>query len=210
MATGRPRHDREEFEELVFEHLGALHSFAYRLTAGADDADDLVQETCLRAYRFFDGFQRGTNLRAWLFRILKNTLINEYRRRRAKPVQVEFDEHAERYQARVETLLGQRVENPEEELERTLLARDVEAGLASMPEEYRLVVVLCLVQGFTYQEAADALEIPIGTVMSRLHSGRKFLQARLLDAAQSRGFASVRAAGTEEVEEGEAPPALER
>jgi RNA polymerase sigma-70 factor, ECF subfamily len=179
---------RNEFEELAFVHLPALHSFAYRLTRNPKDAEDLVQETFLRAYRFFDKFERGTNMKAWLFRILKNTFINEYRRRRAQPAEVDFDKLEGVYERQLEELSGVRVENPETALDRTLMTEDIEEALGTMPEEYRMVVLLCLVEGFTYQEAADSLEIPVGTVMSRLHRGRKHLQARLLEHARARGF----------------------
>jgi RNA polymerase sigma-70 factor (ECF subfamily) len=181
---------RNEFEELAFVHLSALHSFAYRLTRNPKDAEDLVQETFLRAYRFFDKYQRGTNVKAWLFRILKNTFINEYRRRKAQPAEVDFDKLEGAYEKQLEELSSTRVENPETALERTLMTEDIEEAISTMPEEYRMVVLLCLVEGFTYQEAADALEIPVGTVMSRLHRGRKHLQSRLLVHARSRGFGS--------------------
>lgn len=182
---------RDEFEELAFEHLSALHAFAQRLTGNPARAEDLVQETYLRAYRFFDRFERGTNAKAWLFRILKNAFINEYRRAKAQPSHVDFDKLEGIHEAVVDDFQAARLENPEEALDRTLLSDEVSEALDDLPEEYRLVVLLCLVQGFTYQETADALEVPIGTVMSRLHRGRKLLQARLLEQARSRGFTTV-------------------
>jgi RNA polymerase sigma-70 factor (ECF subfamily) len=179
---------RSEFEDLAFGHLQALHAFAYRLTRNPKDAEDLVQETFLRAYRFFDKFERGTNMKAWLFRILKNTFINEYRRRKSQPAEVDFDKLEGVYEKQLEELSGVRVENPETALERTLMAEDIEEALGAIPEEYRMVVMLVLIEGFTYQEAADALEIPVGTVMSRLHRGRKHLQAKLIGHARARGL----------------------
>jgi len=194
--AGQPTARRGEFEALAFENLGALHAFARRLTHDAADAEDLVQDTLLRAYRAFDGFQRGSNAKAWLFRILKNSFINDWRKKKVRPTAVDFDAVADRHDGLVEELGMLRLPNPEEALDRAVLAEDVEEGLAAMVVEYRLVVLLCLVQGFTYQEAADALEIPIGTVMSRLHRGRKFLQAHLLEQARERGL--VRTAGAAE------------
>lgn len=179
---------REEYEELVFGHLPALHSFAYRLTRNVKDAEDLVQETCLRAYRFFDKFERGTNIKAWLFRILKNTFINDYRSKRSQPAQVDFDKLEGLYETQLERVGAAKFDNPEEALSGAMIAEDIEEALETMPDEYRMVVLLCLVEGFTYQEAADSLEIPVGTVMSRLHRGRKHLQSRLLTHAHERGF----------------------
>lgn len=179
---------RLEYEELVFEHLGSMQAFALRLSRDPAEADDLVQETCLRAYRFFDRFERGTNVKAWLFRILKNTFINAYRQKRTRPHSVDFDDIAGGYEQLIDDTRVARLQNPEEALGEAVMLKDVEAGLAEMPEEYRLVVHLCLLEGFTYQESADTLDIPVGTVMSRLHRGRKFLQARLVEHARSRGL----------------------
>jgi len=197
---------RGEFEALAFEHLGALHAFARRLTHDAADAEDLVQEALLKAFRAFDGFQRGSNAKAWLFRILKNTFITEWRKKKVRPTTVDFDVVADRHDALLDELQVLRLENPEEALDRAVLAEDVEDGLRDMATEYRLVVVLCLVQGFTYQEAADALEVPIGTVMSRLHRGRKFLQARLLEQARERGLAGLAGTGETAGDVARVPP----
>jgi RNA polymerase sigma-70 factor (ECF subfamily) len=197
---------REEFESLAFEHLGALHAFARRLTHDPTEAEDLVQEAILKAYRAFDSFQRGSNGKAWLFRILKNSFINDWRKRKVRPATVDFDAVADRHEDLLDELQVLRLENPEEALDRAILAGDVEDGLRDMATEYRLVVLLCLVQGFTYQEAADALEIPIGTVMSRLHRGRKFLQARLLQQARDRGLAGLTGAAESAGDVARSPP----
>ena len=188
MTDVMPAEARSEFEELAFEHLSALHAFAYRLTRNGKDAEDLVQETYLRAYRFFDKFARGTNMKAWLFRILKNTFINDYRKKKAQPAQVDFDKLEGAYESQIDQYQAGRIENPEEALGRTLMAEDIEEAMGTLPDEYRMVAILCLIEGFTYQEAADSLEIPVGTVMSRLHRGRKQLQMRLLEHARARGF----------------------
>jgi RNA polymerase sigma-70 factor (ECF subfamily) len=165
-----------------------MQAFALRLSRNPADADDLVQEACLRAYRFFDRFERGTNIKAWLFRILKNTFINSYRKKRAQPHSMDFDDISGTYEQLIDDTRVSRLQNPEEALHDSVMLADVEDGMGEMPAEYRVVVHLCLLEGFTYQESADTLDIPIGTVMSRLHRGRKFLQARLLEHARSRGL----------------------
>ena len=197
---------RGEFEVLAFEHLGALHAFARRLTHDPAEAEDLVQDALLRAYRAFDSFQTGSNAKAWLFRILKNSFINDWRKKEVRPTAVDFDAVVERHDELLDELQVLRLENPEEALDRAVLAEDVEDGLRDMAVEYRQVVVLCLVQGFTYQEAADALEIPIGTVMSRLHRGRKFLQGRLMEQARDRGLVRVPGAAERASDAARLPP----
>jgi RNA polymerase sigma-70 factor (ECF subfamily) len=159
-----------------------------RLTRDAADADDLVQEATLRAYRFFDRFERGTNFKAWLFRIVKNTFINLYRKTKARPEDAGFDLIADGYEGLVDETRVARLRNPEEALADAVMVEQVQEGLEAMPEEYRLVVHLCLLEGFSYGETAEALEVPVGTVMSRLHRGRKHLQARLLTQARERGL----------------------
>jgi RNA polymerase sigma-70 factor (ECF subfamily) len=193
--------DRAEFERLIMEHLGSLQAFARRLTRDGNEAEDIVQESCLRAWRFFDKFQQGTNFKAWVFRILKNTFINMYRKKKAQPVQVDFDKVEGTYETLLDDTRVTRLESPEEALEGALVMEDVERGLCEMPEEYRMVVSCCLVEGFTYRETADALDVPIGTVMSRLHRGRRFLQARLLIHARERGLVGPELPETHHVEE---------
>ncbi len=181
---------RQQFEGLLFEHLPVMHAVARRLTRSATDAEDLVQETCLRAYRFFDGFEPGTNFRAWLLRILKNGFINAWHQRQSSPRVESLDLSEEAWQHHVASVAySPFTSDPESELGRTLLREDIDEALASLPVEFRMVVILCLLEGFSYQETAEVLEIKIGTVMSRLHRGRKALQARLLSAARARGFA---------------------
>jgi RNA polymerase sigma-70 factor (ECF subfamily) len=180
---------RREFEELVLEHLGSLHGFALTLTRNAADAEDLVQDAVVRAYRFFHRFERGTNVRAWLFRIVRNTFINAYRKRRARPAESRFEAIAGAYEQLIDETRVLRLPNPEEALSDALVLDDVRRGLDDMPEEYRAVVHLCLLEGFSYRETAEALDVPVGTVMSRLHRGRKRLQAALLEHARHRGLA---------------------
>jgi RNA polymerase sigma-70 factor (ECF subfamily) len=198
-ATAADPRRRRDFEAIALPHLHALHAFAIRLTRDRAAAEDLVQETFLRAYRFFDRFEPGTNIRAWLFRILKNVFINDYRQQAARPPSVDIDLVAATLDDQVAALHSSSVASPEKALEQAILAADIDEAIAALPEEYRMVVVLCLVLGFKYQEAADSLQIPVGTVMSRLHRGRRFLQARLIGSARERGLIT---AGTGDPREG--------
>ena len=178
-----------EFEREALPHMDALYNFALRMTSDPDDADDLLQETYLKAYRFFDKFEKGTNCKAWLFRIMKNSFINIYRKVAKEPDKVDYDDVEEFYHSiRAESADANDLE---EKLFSNLLDDDVSEALESLPEEFRTVVILCDIEGFTYEEIAEFVECPIGTVRSRLHRGRKMLRAKLLDYAKSRGFASA-------------------
>lgn len=180
----RQRH--VDFEREALPHMDALYNFALRMTSDPDDADDLVQETYLKAYRFFDKFEKGTNCKAWLFRILKNSFINMYRRNAKQPAKVDYDEVEEYYH-----LIRDASADPNDLQERlfsNLLDDDVTRALDALPEEFRTVVILCDIEGFTYEEIAEFVECPIGTVRSRLHRGRKLLRAQLYDYARTRGF----------------------
>lgn len=172
---------RREFEETALPHLPALHNFALKMTRSREKAEDLVQDTFVRAFRAYGSFTPGTNMKAWLFQILKNVHINAYRSAKVRPEDVAFDAIegiAER--AIDETATGGRVpESPEQIVMAEVLDGELRDALASLPEEFREVVVLAFVEEMSYKEIADALAIPIGTVMSRLHRGRKLLQARL-------------------------------
>ena len=188
MSDGPGDDRRTAFEELLFEHLAPAQAFARRLTRDPAEAEDLVQEAALRAYRFFDRFERGTNFKAWLFRIVKNTFVNAYRKRKARPLEADFERLAEGYESLVDETRVTRLRSPEEALGDAVLVDEIQAGLDDLPDEYRGVVHLCLVEGFSYKEAAQVLEVPVGTIMSRLHRGRKALQARLLEQARDRGL----------------------
>jgi RNA polymerase sigma-70 factor (ECF subfamily) len=157
----------DEFEVEALRHLDALYRTALRMTRSEADAEDLVQETYIRAFRFRDQFTLGTNMKAWLFRILTNTFINTYRRAASTSP------------------------DPEAELLNSVVDTEVTDALEELPEKFRTTVLLD-VEGFSYKEIAEMLGIPIGTVMSRLHRGRKFLQKRLYDLARERGIAAVR------------------
>src|SRR2546426_9614337 len=183
---------RERFERDVVPLLPSLYGAALRMTRNPADAEDLVQETYLRAYRGFEGFKEGTNLKAWLYRILTNTYINQYRAAKRRPDQVDLDDVEDLYLYRrlggMEAVAAGR--SPETEVLERMPESDVKEALESLPEQFRLAVLLADVEGFAYKEVAEILVIPIGTVMSRLHRGRKLLQKRLWDFAVENGLAT--------------------
>jgi RNA polymerase sigma-70 factor (ECF subfamily) len=188
MADRTDRHDPAEFEREAMPYLDSLYNTAYRLARNAQDAEDLVQETYLRAYRSFDRFTPGTNLKAWLFRILKNAFINEYRKRRAAPREEDFAGIEESFESRVDTDRATPIPNPEEEALARSLDEGVQGALDALPPDYRIAIVLADLEGFSYKEIAEILEIPIGTVMSRLYRGRKLLEQQLLAYARERNY----------------------
>lgn len=175
--------EQADFERQAMEHLPALYSAAMRMTHNAADAEDLVQETYLKAYRGFGGFEQGTNLKAWLFRILTNTYINMYRAKQRKPDQQELDEVEDLYLYRrlggLEAAAASR--STEDIAIEHFTEGEVQAAVDALPEAFRMPVLLADVEGFHYKEIAEILDIPIGTVMSRLHRGRKALQKSLFD-----------------------------
>jgi len=182
--------DQELFAEQAMEFMPALYSAALRMTRNPSDAEDLVQETYLKAFRSFGGFEQGTNLRAWLYRILTNTFINSYRSKKRRPAETELDEgedlHLYRRLGGLEAVLASR--SAEDELMDWFTDVEVKDALEALPENFRIPVLLADVEGFSYKEIAEMLDIPIGTVMSRLHRGRKSLQKQLYDFALSRGL----------------------
>ncbi len=175
-----------DFEREALPHMDALYNFALRMTTDPDEADDLLQETYLKAYRFFDKFEQGTNCKAWLFRIMKNSFINIYRRTSKEPDKVDYNDVEEFYHSiRAESTDPNDLE---ERIFSNILDDDVSTALETLPEEFRTVVILCDIEGFTYEEIAEFVECPIGTVRSRLHRGRKMLRSKLYDYAMQRGF----------------------
>jgi len=172
------------------EYADALYAAAMRLTRNAADAEDLVQETYLRAYRGFGGFEDGTNLRAWLYRILTNTFINSYRAKQRRPDESDLADVEDLYLYRrlggLET--SQRGRSAEDELMDLVTDSVVKEAIESLPEQFRMAVLLADVEGFSYKEIAEILDVPIGTVMSRLHRGRKGLQKSLHDFARDRNL----------------------
>ncbi len=184
--------DLFETEALAF--LDALYRTGLRMTRSEAEAEDLVQETYIKAFRHRDQFTPGTNLKAWLFRILTNTFINQYRRKAARPETTELDDVDESilYRHMRGISPGSASPDPEAALIDGTLSSEVKEALEALPEKFRTTVLLN-VEGFSYKEIAQMLDIPIGTVMSRLHRGRKFLQKRLYDVARDRGIVAVRA-----------------
>ncbi|MFZ4812081.1 MAG: sigma-70 family RNA polymerase sigma factor [Ilumatobacteraceae bacterium] len=181
--------DRATFASEAMEFAPQLYSAAMRMTHNSADAEDLVQETYLRAYRSYASFEAGTNLRAWLFRILTNTFINAYRAKQRRPQETDLADVEDLYiYKRLPVLAASR--SAEDQLFDLFTDDEVKEALEALPENFRLPVLLADVQDFSYKEIAEILDIPIGTVMSRLHRGRKAMQKRLVDYAQARGLAS--------------------
>lgn len=177
---------QEDFEEEIIPHLDAMYNFALRLTSDPNDAEDLVQDTIVKAFRFFSSYEKGTNAKAWLFRILKNSYINNYRKKSKQPSQVDYDEVSSFY----ETIRADRTDTSdlEDRMFRELIDDDISNALEELPEDFRTVVLLCDVEDFTYEEIANMLDVPIGTIRSRLHRGRNLLKAQLMEYAKDRGF----------------------
>ncbi len=177
-----------DFEEVAIPYLDALYNMAFRLTRNAEDAEDLVQETYFKAYKHYDKFETGTNLKAWLFRIMKNTFINSYRKKQSRPPQSAFSEIEGSFESLVEAGAVPQVKNPEQELLAKVLDEDVQLALEALREDYRMVILLVDLEGFSYKEAASILEVPAGTVMSRLYRGRRMLEHVLLEYARNHGY----------------------
>jgi len=178
--------DQARFAEMTMPFMSALYAAALRMTRNPADAEDLVQETYLRAYRGFEGFREGTNLKAWLYKILTNTYINAYRAKMRRPDQIDLDEVEDFYLFRrlggLEAADATRT--TETEVLDAIPDSEVKDALESLPEQFRMAVILADIEGFSYKEIAEILEVPIGTVMSRIHRGRKQLQKKLWEYAE--------------------------
>jgi len=179
--------DRTSFETEALVHADALYGAALRMTRDRADAEDLLQETYLKAYRAYARFEEGTNLRAWLFRILTNTYISTYRKRQRGPEITDVDDVEDLYLYRRLTATGLSRSAEDAALER-LTAPEVLSALDDLPEQFRLAVLLSDVEGFSYKEIAEITDVPIGTVMSRIHRGRKALQKALAPYAAEQGL----------------------
>ncbi|HMP99110.1 MAG TPA: sigma-70 family RNA polymerase sigma factor [Cyclobacteriaceae bacterium] len=174
------------FNNEFMPHINSMYNFAYRLTLDEDDAKDLVQDTFLKSYRFIDSFQQGTNAKAWLFRILKNSFINDYRKKSKEPAKVDYQEVEGYYNSddvdevittdlRAETL-------------QDMIGDEISNALNALDVDFRTVIILCDLEGFKYDEMAKILDIPIGTVRSRLHRARNLLKEKLSEYARKMGY----------------------
>lgn len=190
--------DRQEFAHDALQFAPQLYTVALRMTRNNADAEDLVQETYLRAYRGFHTFTEGTNLRAWLFRILTNTYINTYRAKQRRVQEADLGDIDDLYLYRRIADVDIAARSAEDTLFELFTDGEVKAALEDLPEQFRLPVLLADVEEFSYKEIAEILDIPIGTVMSRLHRGRKQMQKRLADYATERGLFRSTAASAEE------------
>ena len=182
------------FADQAMEHMSSLYSAALRMTRNPADAEDLLQETYLKAYRSFATFQEGTNLKAWLYRILTNTYINSYRAKKRRPEQTDVEDVEDLYLYHrlggLEAAAAGR--SAEEEVLERFTDDEVKAALESLPDNFRIAVLLADVEGFPYKEIAEITDVPIGTVMSRLHRGRRALQKALHDFGMDHGLVGNR------------------
>ena len=180
----------EIFEEELLPHIDALKTFAYHLALNEADANDLVQETYLKAYRFIDKYEQGTNAKAWLFKILKNAYINEYRKKSKRPNQVDYEEISTFHDGESKSLTS--YFDLREDLFGNLMGDEITRAIDTLPEDYSSVILLCDIEGFTYEEIAKIIEVPIGTVRSRLFRARNLLKTKLKSYAEERGYTDFR------------------
>lgn len=180
--------DRANFESDALPYAQQLYSAALRMTRNPADAEDIVQETFLKAYRGYGTFKEGTNLKAWLYRILTNTYINRYRKQQRRPAEVELGELQDLYLFKRMGEVSGAERSTEESVLESMVDADIKEALEALPEKFRLPVLLADVEGFSYKEIAEIIDVPIGTVMSRLHRGRKALQKKLWSFAEQRGL----------------------
>lgn len=178
---------KERFDREALVHIDSLYRTALRMTKNDGDADDLVQETFLKAWRFWDKFQEGSNCRAWLFKIMTNIFINNYRAKAWTPQTIDLEDVDDDFLFGQLSALGPS-DDPEKHFFNKVFDDDVKKAIEELPEDFRLVVVLSFLEGFSYQEIADIVNLNIGTVKSRLHRGRKLLQKSLWEYAVKNGF----------------------
>jgi RNA polymerase sigma factor (sigma-70 family) len=178
------------FENEFLPHIESLNTFAFHLTYNEDDAADLVQETFMKAFRFIDKFEKGTNAKAWLFKILKNAYINQYRKTSKRPLKVDYEEiisYHEGEDSQISSYLDLR-----EEMFDQMMGDEVTTAINSLPDDFKTVILLCDIEGFTYEEISKIIDIPIGTVRSRLFRARNMLKEKLKAYASSLGYKDIR------------------
>ncbi|MDZ4712375.1 MAG: sigma-70 family RNA polymerase sigma factor [bacterium] len=177
---------KKDFDAEAMPHMNLLRNYAYKITGNQLDADDLLQETFLRAFRFFDKFEKGTNCKAWLFRIMKNLFINKYRKNQKEPGKVDYGEIENFF----DNIRSEKIDSTDlqQKVFSNLLDDDMTSALNSLQDDFKTVVILCDLEGLSYEEIADFVQCPIGTVRSRLHRGRKMLQQKLYNYAKTRGY----------------------
>lgn len=178
--------NNELFEKEFLPHADALYNFAFHLTYKEEDANDLVQDTFLKAFRFIDSYERGTNAKAWLFKILKNGFINEYRRKTRQPNEVDYEDFLTYQETDTAASVGDM--DLREDLFKGLIGDEVTKAVNGLPVDFRTVILLSDVEGFTYEEIAKIIDIPIGTVRSRLHRARNLMKEKLRDYAKKMGY----------------------
>jgi len=179
---------RGVFEKEFMPHMDAMYNFALKLTGDEDDAQDLVQDTCLKAYRFINSFEPGTYAKAWLFRILKNNFINDYRKKSRGPSKVEFEWVEQSISGEDEAAEPAYFADLQAETVNDMLGDEITAALQSLPVDFRMIIILCDLEEFSYEEMAKILDIPIGTVRSRLHRARTLLKTKLVNYAKTKGY----------------------
>jgi RNA polymerase sigma-70 factor (ECF subfamily) len=177
---------QEIFEREFLPHINAMYNFGYRLTLERDDAKDLVQDTYFKAYRFIESFQKGTNAKAWLFRILKNSFINDYRKKTKEPAKVDYQDVETYYNS--DDVHRQITPDLRVDSLKDMIGDEISNALNSLDVDFRTVIILCDLEGFKYEEMAKILDIPIGTVRSRLHRARQLLKDKLSEYAKSMGY----------------------
>jgi RNA polymerase sigma-70 factor (ECF subfamily) len=176
----------EDFQREAIPHINAVFNYALKITGDEDDANDLVQETYLKAFRFFDKFEKGTNCKAWLFRILKNSYINDYRKNVKEPNKVDYEDVQNFYENIQPNEIS--TNHFEQDAFSKLLDDEITKVMSTLPEDFRTVIILSDIEGFTYEEISEFVDIPVGTVRSRLHRARKMLYSLLYDYAKDKGY----------------------
>jgi len=180
----------EVFEQELFPHIDALKTFAYHLSYNEEDANDLVQETYMKAHRFIDKYVQGTNAKAWLFKIMKNAYINEYRKKSKRPKKVDFEDIVS-YQDQDDSSSTKYLDL-RQELFQSMMGDEVTIAINALPIDFRTVILLCDIEGFTYEEISKIIDVPIGTVRSRLFRARNMLKEKLKQYAEKLGYKDKR------------------